>query len=46
MVATEMTGGRGTSPTEAARGLLERIDALDMEKTGSFWHAEGYELPW
>ena len=46
MVATGMTGGRGTSPTEAARGLIERIDTLDMEKSGSFWHAEGYELPW
>jgi NAD(P)-dependent dehydrogenase (short-subunit alcohol dehydrogenase family) len=46
MVATEMTGGRGTSPTEAARGLIERIDALDIEKSGGFWHAEGYELPW
>ena len=46
MVATGMTGGRGISPTEAARGLIQRIDALDMEKSGSFWHAEGYELPW
>jgi len=46
MVATGMTGGRGISPTVAARGLIERIDALDMEMSGSFWHAEGYELPW
>ena len=46
MVGTEMTGGRGISPTVAARGLIERIDALDMEMSGSFWHAEGYELPW
>jgi NAD(P)-dependent dehydrogenase (short-subunit alcohol dehydrogenase family) len=46
MVATRMTGGRGISPTEAARGLIERIDTLDMEKSGSFSHAEGYELPW
>lgn len=46
MVATEMTGGRGVSPAEAARGLIERIDALELEISGSFWHAEGYELPW
>lgn len=46
MVATGMTGGRGIAPADAARGLIERIDALDMETTGSFWHAEGYELPW
>jgi hypothetical protein len=46
MVATGMTGGRGISPTVAASGLIERIDALNMENSGSFWHAEGYELPW
>ncbi len=46
MVATGMTGGRGISSTLAARGLIERIDALDMQMSGSFWHAEGYELPW
>ena len=46
LVATEMTGGRGITPTDSARGLIERIDALTMESSGSFWHAEGYELPW
>ena len=46
LVATELTGGRGISPTESARGLIERIDALDIENSGGFWHAEGYELPW
>jgi len=46
LVATEMTGGRGISPAESARGLIERIDALDIDSSGSFWHAEGYELPW
>jgi NAD(P)-dependent dehydrogenase (short-subunit alcohol dehydrogenase family) len=46
MVATELTGGRGISAVESARGLIERIDALDMENSGRFWHAEGYELPW
>ena len=46
LVATEMTGGQGISPSESARGLIERIDALDIENSGGFWHAEGYELPW
>jgi len=46
LVATEMTGGRGISPAESARGLIERIDALDIENSGGFWHAEGYSLPW
>ncbi len=46
MVATELTGGNGIPPVEAARGLIERIDALDLQNSGGFWHAEGYELPW
>ena len=46
MVATDMTGGQGIDVTTSARGLLERIDDLSMDSTGSFWHAEGYELPW
>ena len=46
LVATEMTGGHGIETSESARGLIERIDALNMQNTGSFWHAEGYVLPW
>jgi NAD(P)-dependent dehydrogenase (short-subunit alcohol dehydrogenase family) len=46
LVATEMTGGRGISPKESAEGLIKRIDALNMENSGGFWHAEGYPLPW
>ena len=46
LVATEMTGGQGVSPAESARGLIERIDALNLENSGGFWHAEGYTLPW
>lgn len=46
MVATDMTGGRGIPPAEAARGLIARIDALELEQTGSFWHANGQSLPW
>ena len=46
LVATEMTGGRGISPQESAAGLVARIDELNLKNSGSFWHAEGYELPW
>ena len=46
LVATEMTGGRGVSPEESARGLIARMDELTMETSGSFLHAEGYSLPW
>lgn len=46
LVATEMTGGHGVSPEESARGLIARMDELTMETSGSFWHAEGYSLPW
>jgi NAD(P)-dependent dehydrogenase (short-subunit alcohol dehydrogenase family) len=46
MVATEMTGNRGVSPTHAAEGLIQRIDELNMETSGHFWHAEGEVLPW
>jgi NAD(P)-dependent dehydrogenase (short-subunit alcohol dehydrogenase family) len=47
MVKTEMTGDRGNvSADEAARMLVERIDALDLENSGTFWHASGQILPW
>ena len=46
MVATEMTAGQGIPPEKAAKGIIQRMDALDLDSSGSFWHAEGYELPW
>jgi NAD(P)-dependent dehydrogenase (short-subunit alcohol dehydrogenase family) len=46
LVATEMTGGQGIKPEDAASGLVARIDELNLENTGGFWHAEGYTLPW
>ena len=46
LVATDMTGGRGISAQDAARGLIARMDDLNLENTGGFWHAEGYPLPW
>jgi len=46
MVATDMTGGSGIPVAQSARGLIQRMDALDIEHTGGFWHADGEELPW
>lgn len=46
LVATEMTGHQGVAPSESARGLIQRIDELNLANSGGFWHAEGYELPW
>jgi len=46
MVATDLTGGRGIPPAEAASGLVARIDELDLETTGTFRHANGEALPW
>jgi NAD(P)-dependent dehydrogenase (short-subunit alcohol dehydrogenase family) len=45
-VSTEMTGGTGIPVSESAEGLIQTMDGLTMEKTGTFWHQEGYQLPW
>ena len=46
LVATQMTGHRGIPATEAAAGLLRRIDQVDLESSGTFWHQNGEILPW
>ena len=46
LVATDMTGQHGIPAADSARGLIERIDELSLENSGTFWHAEGYVLPW
>ena len=46
MVATEMTGRQGIEPARAAAGIIAIMDDLDLSKTGGFFHAEGYSLPW
>ncbi|QNI71555.1 SDR family oxidoreductase [Cyanobium sp. NS01] len=48
LVSTRMTGftSQGISAEEAVEGLLQRIDALSLENSGSFWHANGSVLPW
>ena len=46
-VATDMVGRIGdVSPAQAAAQLVERLDALDIGRTGTFWHANGTPLPW
>lgn len=45
-VATDMTGRQGVPVEQAAAGLIERMDTLQLEQTGTFWHQEGYVLPW
>ena len=46
-VATDMVGGHGdVSPAQAAIQLVARLDALTPERSGSFQHANGTELPW
>lgn len=46
LVATDMTGGTGVSAEDSARGLIARLDELSPATSGSFFHAEGYALPW
>jgi NAD(P)-dependent dehydrogenase (short-subunit alcohol dehydrogenase family) len=38
--------GGDVSPQIAAQGLLARIDELDLQNSGGFWHAKGEILPW
>lgn len=46
-VSTDMTGHSGNvEPSEAAAGILRRIDELDLETSGTFRHANGEHLPW
>src|SRR5579862_3371098 len=46
-VRTDMTAQNGSvEPDDAAKQLVARIDALDLETTGTFWHANGQVLPW
>jgi len=46
-VRTEMTDYQGNvDADEAARMLIARIEALTIETTGTFWHANGQVLPW
>lgn len=46
MVATEMTGGHGIPVADSAAGLIARLDGLNLENSGTFWHMNGEVLPW
>ena len=48
LVKTRMTGftDSGITPGQSVKGLLARIDELNLENTGTFWHSNGEILPW
>ncbi len=48
LVSTRMTGftRNGISTEESANGILKRIDSLNKENSGTFWHTNGQVLPW
>lgn len=46
-VSTEMVGGQGDiTAAQAAERLVQRIDELNLDNSGSFWHSNGDILPW
>ncbi|MGK7897949.1 MAG: SDR family oxidoreductase [Xenococcus sp. (in: cyanobacteria)] len=48
LVKTRMTNftDAGISTEQSVKGLLARIDELNLENTGTFWHSNGEILPW
>ena len=46
-VQTQMVNFAGDiSPQVAAERLIQRIEELNLDNTGSFWHSNGDILPW
>ena len=46
-VRTDMTGHGGLIDTdESVSGLLARMDELNLDNSGTFWHTNGEVLPW
>lgn len=46
-VKTRMVDYAGdVAPEVAAAGLVQRIDELNLDNSGGFWHANGEPLPW
>jgi NAD(P)-dependent dehydrogenase (short-subunit alcohol dehydrogenase family) len=48
LVQTRMTGFTpgGITPEQSVKGLLARIDELNLKNSGTFWHSNGEILPW
>jgi len=48
LVSTRMTGftRNGITSQESVNGILKRINALNKNNSGTFWHANGQVLPW
>jgi len=48
LVSTRMTGftRNGITSEESVNGLLKRINALNKNNSGTFWHTNGQVLPW
>lgn len=48
LVQTRMTdfNQAGITTETSVKGLLERIEELNLHNTGTFWHANGEVLPW
>ncbi|MDB9318215.1 SDR family oxidoreductase [Nodularia spumigena] len=48
LVKTRMTNftDSGITPEQSVKGLLARIEELNLENTGTFWHSNGEVLPW
>ncbi len=46
-VRTDMTGNEGLIDTpESVSGLIKRMDELNIENSGTFWHTNGEVLHW
>ena len=48
LVSTRMTGltRNGITTEESVNRILKRIDSLNKNNSGTFWHANGQVLPW
>jgi len=48
LVKTRMTGftDSGITTETSVKGLLDRIDDLNLDNSGTFWHSNGEILPW
>ncbi len=46
-VQTDMTGGGGDiNPEVSAERMAQRIEELNIDNSGTFWHSNGDVLPW